>query len=68
MCTHVPPCPSADAPDHAAARVVAHDYANGWSLLCNEVVVFDDGGELIERVAIPPHLPPYVERSVHFVA
>ena len=46
MCQHQPPCPGADQPDHTAARVVARHPEQGWSLLCNRVVVFDDGGEL----------------------
>ena len=47
MCTHEPRCPGAAAPDHTAARVVARQDAQGWSVLCNEVVVFDDLGELL---------------------
>ncbi|WP_079045976.1 DUF5999 family protein [Carbonactinospora thermoautotrophica] len=35
MCLHVPPCPSADAPDREAARTVACHPEQGWSLLCN---------------------------------
>jgi uncharacterized protein DUF5999 len=47
MCTHEPRCPSAAAKDHTAARVVARQDAQGWSVLCNKVVVFDDLGELL---------------------
>lgn len=46
MCQHEPRCPSATAPDHAAARAVARHPEQGWSLLCNGVVLFDDHGEL----------------------
>jgi hypothetical protein len=46
-CPHVPQCPAADAPDHAAARAVACHAEQGWSLLCNGVVVFDDCGEIL---------------------
>lgn len=46
-CTHVPPCPPADAPDRDAAHVVATHPEQGWSLLCNGVVVFEDFGELL---------------------
>jgi hypothetical protein len=46
MCPHHPPCPPAEAPDHDAARVVASHPEQGWSLLCNGVVVFEDYGEL----------------------
>jgi hypothetical protein len=41
-CTHVPSCPPAHAPDAGAARVVADCQEQGWSLLCNGVVSFDD--------------------------
>ena len=47
MCPHQPPCPNADAPDHAAAHVIADHCEQGWSLLCNGVVLFDDCGELL---------------------
>ena len=47
MCPHQPPCPPADASDHDAARVVASHPEQGWSLLCNGVVVFEDYGELL---------------------
>jgi Family of unknown function (DUF5999) len=46
-CTHVPSCPPATAPDHGAARVVACHPEQGWSLLCNGVVAFDDCGEIL---------------------
>ncbi|MEF2526848.1 DUF5999 family protein [Streptomyces sp. CS62] len=41
MCSHQPPCPSADSADHDAARVVASHPEQGWSLLCNGLLVFD---------------------------
>jgi hypothetical protein len=47
MCTHQPQCPSAVAVDHLAARTVVLHPEQGWSLLCNGVVVFDDSGELL---------------------
>jgi len=53
MCDHVPPCPPPTAPDHAAARVVADRHEQGWILLCNGVVVFDDLGELLPAAAPP---------------
>ena len=46
-CTHNPPCPDADAGDRDAARVIAAHPEQGWSLLCNGVVVFEDLGELL---------------------
>jgi hypothetical protein len=46
-CVHVPCCPSADAADHLAAHVVSAHPEQGWSLLCNGVVAFEDFGELL---------------------
>lgn len=47
MCQHQPRCPVWRAPDHSAARIVADQPGQGWSLLCNGIIVFDDGGELL---------------------
>ena len=47
MCRHRPPCPAADRPDRDAARTVVSHPEQGWSLLCNGVVLFDDDGELL---------------------
>ena len=55
MCSHQPSCPTADRPDRAAARTLSAHPEQGWSLLCNGVVVFDDGGELLpDRRATAP--------------
>ena len=45
---HQPTCPAADGPTSpvAACTVAAHP-EQGWSLLCNGVVLFDDGGYLL---------------------
>lgn len=47
MCPHDPPCASAEAPDRGAARIVAAHPEQGWHLLCNRVVLFEDGGLLL---------------------
>lgn len=47
MCQHAPACPSADAPDHEAAVLVAEYPDQGWALRCNGVLTFDDTGELL---------------------
>ena len=47
ICHHIPRCPAATAPDHDAARTVTTHPEQGWSLLCNGVVLFDDYGELL---------------------
>lgn len=54
-CHHEPSCPSAEAADRDAARVVASHPEQGWNLLCNGVVSFDDAGDLLpDGRAIPP--------------
>jgi hypothetical protein len=47
--------------DRDAARTVACHPEQGWSLLCNGVIVFDDMGEILPggRV-IPPRGPARV--------
>jgi len=47
VCVHVPACPSADGPDRDAAHVIAAHPEQGWSLLCNGVVLFEDCGEIL---------------------
>jgi Family of unknown function (DUF5999) len=55
MCSHHPPCPSADAADRDAAHTVSSHPEQGWSLLCNGVVLFDDTGEILpDGRVIPP--------------
>jgi len=44
-CLHTLSCPASDAWDHTAARTVTAHPEQGWSLLCNGVIVFDDTGE-----------------------
>ncbi|MFB6811803.1 MULTISPECIES: DUF5999 family protein [unclassified Streptomyces] len=61
MCSHQPPCPSADDADHDAARTVAFRPEQGWSLLCNGLVIFDDTGELLpDGRAVEPRRPALV--------
>ena len=58
MCQHQPRCPEWPAPDHLAARIVADQPGQGWSLLCNGVVLFEDTGELLPGGGtIAPHRP-----------
>lgn len=58
MCTHEPRCPTADAADREAAHVVVSHPEQGWSLLCNGVVLFEDTGELLPNgQVIAPHRP-----------
>ncbi len=58
MCPHTPPCPEARALDREAARTVVSHPEQGWSLLCNGIVVFEDTGELLPGGGtIAPHRP-----------
>jgi hypothetical protein len=58
MCPHTPPCPEASAPDREAAHTIVSHPEQGWSLLCNGVVIFEDTGELLpDGALIAPHRP-----------
>jgi Family of unknown function (DUF5999) len=58
MCPHTPPCPDASGPDREAARTIISHPEQGWSLLCNGIVVFEDTGELLpDGEPIAPHRP-----------
>jgi hypothetical protein len=58
LCRHTPKCPTADSPDREAAHVVASHPEQGWSLLCNGVLLFEDTGELLpDGQVIAPHRP-----------
>ena len=59
LCQHQPPCPSAEDTDREAAKIVASMPEQGWSLLCNGVIVFGDTGELLPDCSvIEPHRGP----------
>jgi Family of unknown function (DUF5999) len=47
LCRHEPRCPSPDANDRYRAHVLVSHPEQGWSLLCNGVIVFDDLGALL---------------------
>ncbi|MBW8817384.1 MAG: hypothetical protein JF598_03920 [Streptomyces sp.] len=54
-CPHQPLCPPAEAADHDAASIRVIHPEQGWVLLCNGVIRFDDTGELLpDGRAIPP--------------
>ncbi|MET9149239.1 DUF5999 family protein [Streptomyces sp. NPDC004042] len=58
MCAHIPPCPTASAPDREAARSTTYRPEQGWSLLCNGVLLFEDTGEVLPNgVIVAPHHP-----------
>jgi hypothetical protein len=61
MCQHLSPCPTADATDREAAKVIVTFCEQGWSLLCNGVIIFEDTGELLpDGTMIEPHRGPAV--------
>ncbi|GGO90584.1 DUF5999 family protein [Wenjunlia tyrosinilytica] len=56
MCSHQPPCPTPEGPAREAARLIAFHPEQGWGLLCNGVLVFEDTGELLpDGHCIAPH-------------
>jgi len=61
MCQHLNACPSAEATDREAALIVAANREQGWSLLCNGVIAFEDTGEILpDGSMIEPHRGPAV--------
>ena len=64
MCPHTPLCPDARALDREAARTVVSHPEQGWSLLCNGIVVFEDTGELLPGGdTVAPHRPTDVSAN-----
>ena len=58
MCPHEPSCPSAEAPGPRGRPYAGCHPEQGWSLLCNGVVLFEDTGELLpDGAVIEPHRP-----------
>ena len=69
MCPHTPQCPEPNGPDREAAKTIISHPEQGWSLLCNGVVIFEDTGELLPGgAAIAPHRPtdlvPHIAGSI----
>ena len=55
MCHHQPRCPDQHAPDRMAAKALISRPEQGWSLLCNGVILFEDAGELLpDGRSVPP--------------
>ena len=65
MCTHKPACPPVDAIDWWAARNITEHPGQGWTLLCNGTLVFDDLGALLPdgRVAAIPAVTAVARRA-----
>ncbi|TVL88475.1 hypothetical protein CD790_31005 [Streptomyces sp. SAJ15] len=69
LCTHTPKCPTADSPDREAAHVVVAHPEQGWSLLCNAVLLFEDTGELLpDGRIVDPHRPTGATRPLRLAA
>ncbi|HEU5332510.1 MAG TPA: DUF5999 family protein [Actinocrinis sp.] len=64
MCDHQPPCPPIEARDREAARTVHRHPEQGWSRLCNGLVLFDDGGELLPSGLVVAPVVPYPRRPL----
>ena len=66
MRQHQPRRPQWPAPDHLGARIVAGQPEQGWSMLCNGVIVFDDGGEMLPdgRAVAPDRPAPVVSLAM----
>lgn len=47
MCGHESECPAADASTAYSAHVIAPHPEQGWCLLCNGIILFDDGGAIL---------------------
>ena len=63
-CVHTPRCPAADSPGRDDAKVKYSHHDQGFVVLCNDVVVFDDTGELLpSRLTVPPHRPDTPHRA-----
>ncbi|GAA3496565.1 DUF5999 family protein [Streptomyces prasinosporus] len=56
MCAHQPSCRQTDSP---VPHVVAARPEQGWNLLCDGSIVFDDTGELLpDGRVVAPHRAP----------
>jgi hypothetical protein len=68
MCTHSPPCPDANSVGRTLAVVVADHHEQGWTLLCNGVVHFDDGADLLPSGAVAGNQTPFRPFAPHLAA
>jgi hypothetical protein len=46
-CAHEPNCPDSAGADRDAAQAIVRHPEQGWSLLCNGIVLFEDSGEIL---------------------
>jgi len=52
MCNHTPRCPDAHERTCCTAHITADHTEQGWCLLCNGIILFDDG------LFLSPNGPP----------
>ena len=66
MCSHRPPVPARPTTGTATPPAPSPVHPEqGWSLLCNGVIMFDDTGEILPGgQVIPPHCPARVRLPV----
>ncbi|GAB2978340.1 DUF5999 family protein [Streptomyces pseudoechinosporeus] len=68
MCTHRNSCPSSDRADSSGrdtAHIVAAHPEQGWYLLCDGAITFDDTGALLpDGRVIAPHRAPAEHLSI----
>ncbi len=56
MCPHTPTCPTVEKPDREAAKVISCHPEQGWSLLCNGLIAFEDTGCVLpDCTVVAPH-------------
>ena len=68
MCDHQPQCPGSTSAERSAAHICVPHPEQGWALLCNGVILFEDGGLLLPTgEAVPAPLPRAVT-ATHAVA
>jgi len=63
MCPHTPTCPDPHDPAREAARTIISHPEQGWSLLCNGVVLFDDNAELLPDGCVVTQLSSIIPRE-----
>ncbi|MFI9167961.1 DUF5999 family protein [Streptomyces lincolnensis] len=64
MCSHQPSCP-ATTDDTRSVHIVAAHPEQGWNLLCDGAIVFDDTGELLpDGRVVPPHRAPAAQLAM----
>lgn len=68
MCSHQSSCPSADRTERSHrddAHIVSAHPEQGWYLLCDGAIAFDDTGVLLpDGRVVAPHRVPAVQLTI----